>query len=398
MTHNDQQKRELLEIKLNNLQQEYRHTLKQRLQQINELLFTLKEHNWQQVTLQQLKQELHSLDGSSGSFQFHDISLQSCQLEKIISALTHETLPPKSENITQIETAFSCLKDSINNAITASSPQSKCLTDNKTQNSKYQETSATILIINATEESYQQLELFLSPHGFAIITANQRENIKSLIEKHKPIAIIHDSSLLNEPLAGIKKIAQLRSQLRSQLKDTVCLFISSEDDITTRMAAIKAGGEGYFTQPVNFNELVEQLIAILEKRKLKTDIKVLVIDDDSMLTEQIALVLEHANMYVNCINEPSDLVTELNRFQPNIILMDLHMPLFSGIELAVLIRQIPEYSLTPIVFLSSERDSIEQYKALAHGGNTFLTKPIASDRLIAEISSRIIRSKLSTTQ
>jgi diguanylate cyclase (GGDEF)-like protein len=83
----------------------------------------------------------------------------------------------------------------------------------------------------------------------------------------------------------------------------------------------------------------------------------------------------------------------LAAFRPELVLMDLNMPEFSGAELAGVIRQHDEWVGLPIVYLSAEADLDEQIKAMSQGTDDFLTKPISDAHLIAAVQVRAARSR-----
>jgi CheY-like chemotaxis protein len=69
--------------------------------------------------------------------------------------------------------------------------------------------------------------------------------------------------------------------------------------------------------------------------------------------------------------------------QPDIILMDLEMPVVDGWEATRRLRQNPQTRDIPIIALSAHALAGEREKALAAGCNEFDTKPIEFDRLVA---------------
>jgi two-component system cell cycle response regulator DivK len=71
--------------------------------------------------------------------------------------------------------------------------------------------------------------------------------------------------------------------------------------------------------------------------------------------------------------------------QPDIILMDLEMPVMDGWEAARRIKSIPETSDIPIIGLSAHALAGERQKALAAGCDEFDTKPIEFERLVATV-------------
>jgi CheY-like chemotaxis protein len=63
----------------------------------------------------------------------------------------------------------------------------------------------------------------------------------------------------------------------------------------------------------------------------------------------------------------------LKSLKPDLILIDLHMPLANGAELTALIREHPAFTYLPIVFLSGENDPDVRFDAINSGGDDFLT-------------------------
>jgi diguanylate cyclase (GGDEF)-like protein len=80
-------------------------------------------------------------------------------------------------------------------------------------------------------------------------------------------------------------------------------------------------------------------------------------------------------------------------FHPDLILMDLYMPIVSGAELAIMIRQMFEFVSIPIVFLSGEDDFAKHIEMMSLGSDDFLTKPIKANHLVAIVKSRLERLK-----
>lgn len=119
----------------------------------------------------------------------------------------------------------------------------------------------------------------------------------------------------------------------------------------------------------------------------------MIIEDQPTVASYYEIILKRAGMTTRVVNDPMDMLVNVNEFLPDLILMDLYMPGIDGIELAQLIRQIDEYVSTPIVFLSSEEDFNKQIQAMNLGGDDFLTKPIKAAHLVAMVTSRLKRLK-----
>ena len=123
-------------------------------------------------------------------------------------------------------------------------------------------------------------------------------------------------------------------------------------------------------------------------------LRVLVVDDEPEAAAYHALLLEEAGMTAQQVHHPADALTALERYSPDLLLVDVYMPVCSGEELATIIRQQPEHLGLPIIYLSSETDSQKQISAMAAGVEAFITKPVQPDELVSAVRLRAERLRL----
>ncbi len=121
--------------------------------------------------------------------------------------------------------------------------------------------------------------------------------------------------------------------------------------------------------------------------------RVLIVEDDRSQAMFAEGILRTAEIGTKVLLSSENLLPTIETFKPDLILMDLHLPNASGIELTELIRASEQFQNTPIVFLSGEADEDIQMDALEAGGDDFLTKPIRPRRLIAAVQNRIKRHR-----
>jgi diguanylate cyclase (GGDEF)-like protein len=188
-------------------------------------------------------------------------------------------------------------------------------------------------------------------------------------------------------LAGTEEICSLREEFGDSLP---VFFISVRTDTIARIQAIRAGGKGYFTKPVDIDALMDE-INNLDIQIDPQPYRTLIVDDSEIQAKTNAMHLRKFGIETSIITKAEAVLDELDNFHPDIVLLDLYMPDFSGLELAQMIRQIKTYVGLPIVFLSAEADREKQLNAVGMGGDDFLTKPIKPDLLIAAVTSRIER-------
>ena len=155
---------------------------------------------------------------------------------------------------------------------------------------------------------------------------------------------------------------------------------------------MRAGVIGYFVKPLNPATLEARLQRLLSVRE-RDAFRVLIVDDDMLLAQHYALVLQNAGLRAEILTDPAEIFQGLRRFHPDVILLDVNMPECSGPELAQTVRLQDEWLGVPIIYLSSETDSERQMASLIKAGDDFLTKPISDNALVVAIFARAQRAR-----
>jgi len=171
------------------------------------------------------------------------------------------------------------------------------------------------------------------------------------------------------------------------------IFISKNQDVATRLFAVKSGGQAFFVLPLEFASLIEKIDDVITPVNKSPPYRILVIEDSDTQASVIRKDLEKSGMIVEILTEPYYINDILMEFQPDLILLDLYMPTCSGIELARVIRQQDAFMSIPIVYLSAENDINKQLIAIKGGADDFLTKTIAPNHLVAAVTARAERSR-----
>lgn len=170
------------------------------------------------------------------------------------------------------------------------------------------------------------------------------------------------------------------------------LFISEQDDFQSRIRAVQLDAAGYLLKPLDVPRLVKRILELLGQRHAQPQ-RVLIVEDDADLAEHMRLTLLAAGMVVEVLQNRQEIMESIATFRPELVLMDLHMPDYSGPDLAGVIRQYEDYLNLPIVYLSAETDLRQQIKAINRGSDDFLTKPIPDAQLVAAVRARIARAR-----
>lgn len=112
-------------------------------------------------------------------------------------------------------------------------------------------------------------------------------------------------------------------------------------------------------------------------------IKLLVIDDDTAVTDLLSLLLKSQGFEVFATNNSSDGLNMVRDVQPDLVILDLMMPEMDGWEVCRAVRQ---FSQIPIIILSALNDPTMIASVLDAGADDYLTKPTPSRVLVAHIN------------
>lgn len=112
---------------------------------------------------------------------------------------------------------------------------------------------------------------------------------------------------------------------------------------------------------------------------------ILCVDD----SPQIGYILEHLLQSAGCrcivIQDAVDAVGQILRRKPDLILLDLVMPVISGYEVCSQIRRVSAFKETPIIILTGNDGVIDRVRAKMVGATDFLPKPIDSEKLLTTV-------------
>lgn len=242
--------------------------------------------------------------------------------------------------------------------------------------------SRSVWIIAEMEGTFSQsLKLQLEFFGFEIEILHW--NHGAFPETIPLAAIFNADAIRPENLLYI-------SSIRSRCPTSQLVYLGAERNIVSLVSLIRAGidvtipGEDGSYGALN---CILDFVQTTEPEKSK----VLIVEDSRVAAEVIRRTLAPHAIDTCIIADPAQLIPTLDDYQPDLILMDMYMPGFNGIEATRVLRQLPAYSATPVVYLSAESDIGMQVEALRLGGDQFLTKPFNPVLLAAIVKTKIER-------
>lgn len=246
-----------------------------------------------------------------------------------------------------------------------------------------------LYIALADESRAQQLAEHLMFYGMASEVFTDADALSLAFKQRYPITLIMDVDFV--ALGRGLEVAQYLQQIGSKL--TPVLFYSArEAGPEVRLAAVRAGGEGFLVSDIDASSVVEK-IETFATVKHQEPFRVFLVDDSRAQSMLIERILNQATLMTQVSNDPIAALNQLDDFNPDLIILDMYMPECSGPELATMIRQCERYVSVPIIYLSGEEDLDKQLHAMRQGAEDFLTKPVQPHHLVTTVRNRVQRAR-----
>lgn len=332
---------------------------------------------------------IHTLKGACASFGLKTVSNIAASGEALAKVAMDPATPPDKIWHQKIQECLALLEEEIKNLDLSQSVDTRLVelvTAIETPSGRDQK-----VIYICEDDSYQRLSLAtqIECFGFKVTSFGELEQLTNAVHNAPPDAIVMDMIFPGRPMGG----GEIIETIRKEGSNVPVVFISSQNNFTNRLSAIRAGSNAYFVKPVNVTELCSTLDT-LTHTVTPDPFRVLIVDDDPHLSELFSTILQSAGMSTSVVNDPLQVMEPLIEFKPDLVLTDMYMPGCNGMELAKTIRQMGESFTIPIIYLSSETDVGKQFQAMRMGGDEFLTKPISPENLIAAVAGRAGRMKI----
>jgi DNA-binding response OmpR family regulator len=123
---------------------------------------------------------------------------------------------------------------------------------------------------------------------------------------------------------------------------------------------------------------------------MSTKPRLLLVDDESAITDRLAPFLSRAGFDVQVAQDGEAGLKQVSSFCPDLIVLDVLMPLIDGREVLRQLRQKGDW--TPVILLTQVGESSERAMALMEGADDYINKPFDSNELVARINAVLRRA------
>jgi two-component system, OmpR family, alkaline phosphatase synthesis response regulator PhoP len=120
--------------------------------------------------------------------------------------------------------------------------------------------------------------------------------------------------------------------------------------------------------------------------------KVLIADDEENIVTALEFLLQRRGYETRVAKNGDEALSEIERFAPDLVLLDVMMPRKSGYEVCQRVRGRPEWRHIKIIMLSAKGREVEVSKGVSLGADLYITKPFSNTELVAKIDGLLAAS------
>ncbi|NES42813.1 response regulator transcription factor, partial [Moorena sp. SIO2C4] len=186
---------------------------------------------------------------------------------------------------------------------------------------------------------------------------------------------------------------ELLEELKTTQPPVPVVVFTAQESFAERVRVARLGGRGFLQKPVAPQKVMDAIAKALQQSG-PPQAKLLIVDDDPQILDQLRTVLEPWGFQLTLLNDPQQFWETIEQCTPDLLILDVEMPQFSGIDLCQVVRNDPRWGELPVLFLSAVQDAETLQQVFMAGADDYVQKPIRDPELLARVLNRIERSQL----
>lgn len=183
---------------------------------------------------------------------------------------------------------------------------------------------------------------------------------------------------------------QLLADLKAAQPPIPTIMLTAAASFENRVRVARLGLAGLLQTPVAPAEVLETAMQVLQKSAPPAG-KLLIVDDDSAMLTLLQAMLQPWGFRLQLLSDPQYFWQTLERFDPDLVLLDVEMPQINGFDLCQVLRNAPRWHETPVLFMSGHTDAETIQQVFSVGADDYIRKPVVAPELIARVLSWLER-------
>jgi DNA-binding response OmpR family regulator len=121
--------------------------------------------------------------------------------------------------------------------------------------------------------------------------------------------------------------------------------------------------------------------------------KILIVDNEPNIVISLEFLMQQSGYKICIARDGEEALMQMAAFQPDLVLLDVMLPLRNGFEVCQKIRENSTWNGVKVVMLSAKGRDFEVTKGLALGADAYVTKPFPTIELIEQVRQLLARSE-----
>ena len=120
--------------------------------------------------------------------------------------------------------------------------------------------------------------------------------------------------------------------------------------------------------------------------------RILVVEDETDLAELVAFNLRGAGHEVTVAHDGNTALAEIQRSQPDLLVLDVMLPDISGLEVCRRLRRNPQTVRLPVIMLTARSDEVDRVVGFEVGADDYVPKPFSPRELVLRVEAILRRT------
>lgn len=360
------------------LRDKYLAQSRERLERIEAAIEHLSDAESVTQTLDEVRRHFHWLSGSGGIYGFPEITEIGKEAELLCEYMSPKQLP-SDKDVSALRSALNRCKEAFRHA----PKEMASSVDLKREKGKTE-----LLVIDSDDNALLRVLNNLADQEVVITRAKTLNEAYSYIDSHLPSCIV-----LGLPVpdgSGYEFVEKARS-LPGGEEVAICI-ISKEAGFLDKVQAIHSGADVCVDSATEPDALLERVNFLLEKEP-DLAYRIIYVEDDPTQAEYVQSILSSTGYHVTICPDARTFERALSAERPDLILLDIVLPEYSGFELSRYIRQQEAFATVPIIFLTTEAKIDSRILAARSGGDDYLVKPVIPAVLLSTVAAKLERAR-----
>jgi DNA-binding response OmpR family regulator len=322
------------------------------------------QSDWQEIG----QNIAHSLAGSLGTFGFSLSSELARQIEKLLSG-NQDLTAEQGQWLFSLVTA---LREELNQPIVIND-----------LHSFEPDNAVDILLISADSNLNSEIQSMASDRSLSVRIVPTIAIARSQLQNYRT------RSILLAAVADPEEILRLLVDVNKQVPPVPVVALNDFNSLDHTVTQLGT----YIIESSSTADIMEAISGAIEVAE-SSQTHVLVVDDDLKILAILQALLTPWGLRVTTLSDPRKIWEVLSVAKPDLLILDIEMPIISGLELCKSIRNHEVWSDLPIIFLTAYSESNLIQQVFAIGADDFVNKPVVGPEIISRISNLMERQQV----